>query len=139
MKDWRRALLALDNMTPPRGGWAEEEEAELAAHVAPENRRRFAPILDSLTSTTPSALDLNAGGRVGGLFDSKGADEDALDARIHGDILTGDLRVAQIGGYLFVFYRRYPDAARDGSCPRRAEQDTYCRLVIVKEVATRRD
>jgi hypothetical protein len=136
--DLDRALLVLDNQTPPRGGWPAEEAAELLANVAAETKQTYVPLLDALTSTV-SALELEGGGRVGGMLDSKGANEEALDARFKGDILTGDLRVGKKGDYLFVFYRRYPFKSKDHACPRAREQDTYCRLVIVKEVATRRD
>ena len=132
-------MLHLDGKTPPPGGWPASEAAEESQNVHPDTVLKFGKILDALTSTTPSARELDAAGRVGMLFDSSGANEDALDTRFHGDCMSGDLRVARKGEYLFVFYRRYPDGDAEGACARRGDEDTYCRLVIFKEVATRRD
>jgi hypothetical protein len=54
--------------------------------------------------------------------------------------VTGDIRVGILHGYYFVFYRRYPQPPeKDVACEKAAGEDQYCRLVIVKEVATRKE
>jgi hypothetical protein len=143
--DRNLALLYLDKKHPPRGQWEnwskEEIDAELAT-VATALKTRFQPILDVLAQAIPSARDLDATGRVGLLFDPAGASDEALDARLRGQIVTGDLRVGKLDNVYFVFYRRYPQChmgeggivCRDATCA-----EGYCRLVIVDEVATRRE
>jgi hypothetical protein len=143
--DRNLALLYVDKKHPPRGQWEnwskEEIDAELAT-VTAATRTNFQPILDVLAQAVPSARDLDATGRVGFLFDPVGASDEALDARLRGQIVTGDLRVGKLHKVYFVFYRRYPQcrpgeegiACRDATCP-----EGYCRLVIVDEVATRKD
>src|SRR5215467_1076106 len=140
------ALLYLDKKHPPRGQWEnwsqEEIDAELAT-VTAETRTRFQLILDRLAQAVPSARDLDATGRVGFLFDPVGASDEALDARLHGQIITGDLRVGKLDNVYFVFYRRYPQChtdeggivCRDATC----DKESYCRLVLVDEVATRKE
>ena len=143
--DRNLALLYLDKKHPPRGQWEnwskEEIDAELAT-VTAETRTQFQPILDVLAQAVPSARDLDATGRVGFLFDPVGASDEALDARLRGQIVTGDLRVGKLHHVYFVFYRRYPQChtgeggivCRDATCA-----EGYCRLVIVDEVATRKE
>ena len=144
--DRNLALLYLDKKHPPRGQWEnwskEEIDAELAT-VTAETRTRFQLILDRLAQAVPSARDLDATGRVGFLFDPVGASDEALDARLHGQIITGDLRVGKLHNVYFVFYRRYPQChtgeegivCRDATC----DEKSYCRLVLVDEVATRKE
>ena len=144
--DRNLALLYLDKKHPPRGQWEnwskEEIDAELAT-VTAETRTRFQLILDRLAQAVPSARDLDATGRVGFLFDPVGASDEALDARLHGQIITGDLRVGKLDNVYFVFYRRYPQChtdeggivCRDATC----DKESYCRLVLVDEVATRKE
>jgi len=139
------ALLYLDKKHPPRGQWEnwskEEIDAELAT-VTTATRTRFQLILDVLAQAVPSARDLDATGRVGFLFDPVGASDEALDARLRGQIITGDLRVGKLHNVYFVFYRRYPQCqtgaggivCRDATCA-----VGYCRLVLVDEVATRKE
>jgi hypothetical protein len=143
--DRNLALLYLDKKHPPRGQWEnwskEEIDAELAT-VTAATRTHFEPILDVLAQAVPSARDLDATGRVGFLFDPVGASDEALDARLRGQIVTGDLRVGKLDKVYFVFYRRYPQChtgeggtvCRDATCA-----EGYCRLVIVDEVATRKE
>lgn len=143
--DRNLALLYLDKKQPPRGQWEnwsmEEIDAELAT-VATAIKTRFQPILDVLAQAIPSPRDLDATGRVGLLFDPAGASDEALDARLRGQIVTGDLRVGKLDNVYFVFYRRYPQChmgeggivCRDATCA-----EGYCRLVIVDEVATRKE
>ena len=143
--DRNLALLYLDKKHPPRGQWEnwskEEIDAELATVMAAV-KTRFQPILDVLAQAIPSAHDLDATGRVGLLFDPAGASDEALDARLRGQIVTGDLRVGKLHNVYFVFYRRYPQChtgeggivCRDATCA-----EGYCRLVIVDEVATRKE
>lgn len=148
--DRRLALLYLDKKHPPQGHWEnwsqEEIDAELAT-VTSAIRTRFQALLDALAQAVPSASDLDATGRIGALFAPAGAGDEALDARLHGQIITGDLRVGmvprdQVQHVYFVFYRRYPQCqcgergmvCRDVACP-----EGYCRLVIVDEVATRKE
>ena len=145
------ALLYLDKKHPPQGQWEnwsqEEIDAELAT-VTTATRTRFQALLEALAQAVPSASDLNATGRIGALFAPAGASDEALDARFRGQIVTGDLRVGKAArdqaqqNVYFVFYRRYPQCqcgergvvCRDVKCP-----EGYCRLVIVDEVATRKD
>jgi len=143
--DRNLALLYLDKKHPPRGQWEhwskEEIDAELAT-VTAETKTHFQPILDVLAQVVPSARDLDATGRVGFLFDPVGASDEALDARLRGQIVTGDLRAGKLHNVYFVFYRRYPQChtgeggtvCRDATCA-----EGYCRLVIVDEVATRKE
>ena len=143
--DRNLAFLYLDKKHPPRGQWEnwskEEIDAELATVMAAV-KTRFQPILDVLTQAIPNARDLDATGRVGLLFDPAGASDEALDARLRGQIVTGDLRVGKLDNVYFVLYRRYPQChigeggvvCRDATCA-----EGYCRLVIVDEVATRRE
>ena len=143
--DRNLALLYLDKKHPPRGQWEnwskEEIDAELAT-VTAATRTRFQPLLDALAQAVPSTRDLDATGPIGVLFEPAGASDEALDARLRGQIVTGDLRVGQVQNVYFVFYRRYPQCqsgergvvCRDVTC-----SAGYCRLVIVDEVATRKD
>jgi hypothetical protein len=109
--DRNLALLYVDKKHPPRGQWEnwskEEIDAELAT-VMTAIKTRFQPILDVLAQAIPSARDLDATGRVGLLFDPAGASDEALDARLRGQIVTGDLRVGKLDNVYFIFYRRYP-------------------------------
>ena len=139
------ALLYLEKKHPPQGQWEnwsqEEIDAELAT-VTAATKDRFQPLLDALAQAVPSARDLDATGRIGVLFDPAGASDEALDARLRGQIVTGDLRVGKAQNVYFVFYRRYPQCqcgergvvCRDATCP-----EGYCRLVIVGEVATQKE
>lgn len=146
------ALLYVAKKRPPRGRWdawdKEAIEMELQT-VTGETRARFRAILSVLSGKKPSAPDLAGTGSIGSLFDPPGASDEALDSRLQGQIITGDLRVGKLHGHYFVFYRRYPQLQSLGSdctnsqCCRLVDgpcqNDQYCRLVIVNEVATRRD
>jgi hypothetical protein len=137
------ALLYLDNKRPPLGLWDRWDKDEIAEErqiVTPDTRRQFQSILELLQQTLPRTSDLTAGGKVGALFVPPGASDEALDTRFQGQIVTGDIRVGILHGYYFVFYRRYPQPPeKDVACEKAAGEDQYCRLVIVKEVATRKE
>jgi hypothetical protein len=121
--------------------WDEEEIQDELEILTLETRQGFEEILGMLSRVTPGPEDLAASGSIGSLFEGAGADDEALDARLMGQIMTGDLRVGKLHGYYFIFYRRYPEcgnvsaSCRDVDCP----ELQYCRLVIVDETATRRD
>lgn len=142
--DRNLALLYLDKKRPPRGQWEQwgsEEVQEELKTVAAETRTRFAALLDALARTTPQARDLEASGTIGTFLAPPGATDEALDARFRGQIMTGDLRVGTLQEHYFIFYRRYPHCedkgtgCKDVACP----EGQYCRLVIVHEVATRKE
>lgn len=122
--DRNLALLYLDKKRPPRGQWeqwSDEALQEELKTVTAETRTRFAALLEALAPP--------------------GATDEALDARFRGQIMTGDLRVGTLQDHYFVFYRRYPHCEdRGASCRDMAcTEGQYCRLVIVHEVATRKD
>jgi hypothetical protein len=94
----------LDKKHPPRGQWEnwskEAIDAELAT-VTQAIRIRFQPLLDALAQAVPSARDLDATGRIGAFFEPAGANDEALDTRLHGQIITGDLRVGKLHNVYF--------------------------------------
>ena len=146
--DRNLALVYLAKKRPPRGRWERWGKEAITMEletVTAETRNQFKAILSVLSGTKPSPSDLAATGTIGSLFDPPGATDEALDTRFQGQIITGDLRVGKVHGHYFVFYRRYPQPqdCKD-SQPCRVvdvpcENNQYCRLVIVNEVATRRD
>lgn len=142
-RDYNLALLYLEDKRPPVGRWDLWDDTDIAEEletVTPEVKMRFGPLLDVLLRVTPGAIDLDADGLVGSLFEPAGAADEALDARFRGQIITGDLRVGKLQAYYFVFYRRYPQlSSKDATCEKDQGTDRYCRLVIVKEAATRKD
>jgi hypothetical protein len=146
-RNYRLAMLYLANIQfpDPRDPAIEEDIAEQYEHLDAEITRKFQPILVVLSEGIPTSDDLDAKGRIGVLFSSKGADGKALDSRFQGQIMSEDIRVGTLHGYYFVFYNRYPwpndseaddreKKLKDAHCGGKS----YCRLVIVNEVSIRR-
>ncbi len=134
------AVYYLDGKRPHGGRWRSvarnlEEEMESVDVAAVETK--FGALLDALAGSVPVEGDLTAeGGRLGPLFDPAGASDEALDARLRGQIMTGDLLVGLRHDHYFVFYRRFPTTDGDATCDVRGDEPTYCRLVIVAKAAT---
>ena len=155
LDDNGRALLLLYavGFPPPEGDWSQLENGHALEHldqVPRPTEMKFAPLLSQLQAGVPTAVDLEPRGRIGQLLDPPGAIEGALDARFQGSIEPGDVRAGVCAvepehPFYFVFYRRFPTLAVEGTPPRAGALDArcpggaYCRLVVVSVRATARD